>query len=345
MAKIDPALAPIAIFLENRIDLTERLFAGLHRNPEFAHSPITIYPLGPKIPGGPSRTARTVARELAPAHAVIVEQNAKDRCLEGRSRQLELHERSIFLHGATCASPALLSWFNTALDRYHGEERVMEISGLPLDTFGDARNSLGKCYFWREPCASVSATWRRAWQHFSHDGPALIAALKANPERLRTFTIDGYESGRNYRHTMRNLEPLCPGMPVDWETCWYASMVLAGGLTLYPDAALADTHENLGETVAPYEKMDLGRWGMLLVPPRKFPAEAAEDPEITRRLTKYCRAGKLWGATPEEKSEILAWERLRGVFFDDRIHERRPTSSRIAGFLRAMPAIFKKRVR
>ena len=49
------------------------------------------------------------------------------------TRLCETHGRVIVIEDDLIVSPAILAWFNTALDRYIDDERVMQISGHMFD--------------------------------------------------------------------------------------------------------------------------------------------------------------------------------------------------------------------
>ena len=91
------------------------------------------------------------------------------------------------------------------------------------------------------------ATWRRAWAKFRPDAAALVRDLAG---REREFNVEG---GYDY---LRQLRLNADGKLRTWAVLWYASIFLAGGLTLHPRRSLVRNigHDGTGTHSRPDER-------------------------------------------------------------------------------------------
>jgi GT2 family glycosyltransferase len=225
--------APIALFLYNRPDHARGVLDCLARDPLMAESPLTIFCDGPKRPEDNATVAgtRAVARELAPAHAAIVERDRNlglaGSIIAGVSALCDQYGRVIVLEDDLRPSPAALTWFNGALDRYADDERVMHVAGYMYPTGA----VLPETFFYREATCWGWATWARAWARFEPDARTLLSRVRRSG-RVRDFDIGGtcdYE---------RMLYLQWRGRVDSWAIRWYASVFLSHGLCLHPARAL-----------------------------------------------------------------------------------------------------------
>jgi GT2 family glycosyltransferase len=229
--------APIALFLYNRPDHARGVLECLARDPLIGESPVTVFCDGSRRPEDEARVAETraVARELAPAHAAIVERDRNlglaGSIIAGVDALCEEYGRVIVLEDDLRPSPAALTWFNSALDRYADDEQVMHVAGYMYPTGAE----LPEAFFYREATCWGWATWARAWARFEPDARVLLTRVRRSG-RVRDFDIGGtcdYE---------RMLYLQWRGRIDSWAIRWYASVFLAGGLCLHPARALVANH-------------------------------------------------------------------------------------------------------
>lgn len=265
--------APIALFLYNRPDHARGVLECLARDPLTAESPVTVYCDGPKRPEDEAKVAETraFARELAPAHAVIVERDRNlglaASIIAGVSAACDEHGRVIVLEDDLRLSPAALTWFNAALDRYAGDERVMHVSGYMYPTGAD----LPETFFYREASCWGWATWARAWDRFEPDARLLLTRIRRSG-RVRDFDIGGtYDYERMLYLQWR-------GRIDSWAIRWYASVFLARGLCLHPARPLVSNHGFDGSGVHYSNPSKSAKFMVDLSPtaPSSFPEEVVE---------------------------------------------------------------------
>jgi hypothetical protein len=222
--------APIALFVFNRKDHTERTVSALKRNLLAQDSDLFIFSDAANSP----ETARSVAavreyvRTIDGFKSVKIAEQKENRGLaasiiSGVTSICSERGRVIVMEDDLVTSPFFLQYMNYALDCYAEETRVAAISGfhppfnIPLpETFflQDA-----ECWGW--------ATWQRAWTMFNPDGRQLLSEL-TRKRLLRTFDQDG-----TYPY-VRMLEDQIAGRVSSWAIRWRASVILGEKLSLYP---------------------------------------------------------------------------------------------------------------
>lgn len=286
-----PAYAPIAIFLYNRPDHTERLFRSLSACPELAGSPVTVYCDGPRRDEdrAPVMQARAAARALAPAHAVFVERTENrglaGSLIAGVSEQCETHGCVIVLEDDLELAPCALAYFNEALRRYADEPRVMHIAGYMYPV--KAKAALPESFFYREISCWGWATWQSAWRHFNPDSAFLYRAVE-DSGRMAAF-----DAGiPDFFSTM--LRQQRDGMLDSWAIRWYASVFLAGGLALHPGRPVTKNNGHDGTGV---HCIKTRRFEVRLAKsvPSAWPGTIEEDPHVPGYIrhfrTKTLRGG------------------------------------------------------
>ena len=171
---------------------------------------------------------RNVVRELAPAHATIIERQANlglDRSVvAGVSELCQRHGRVIVLEDDLEVAPDFLRYMNAALDQYADDERVMQVSGyqFPVEIGGD-----NDAVFLPYTTSWGWATWARAWDHFDHSAPA-YAGLKGNVALRRAFDLDG--SFPYFRMLATNLKKPVPA----WDIVFYLTVFDRQARVLHP---------------------------------------------------------------------------------------------------------------
>jgi hypothetical protein len=287
--------APIAIFAYSRADHTRRLLRSLLANPLALQSPIVIYCDGPR--GAEDRAAvaqaRAAVRELAPAHARIVERGANlglaGSVITGVTELVEAHGEAIVLEDDLELSPVALDYFNDALARYRTEERVMHVSGYMYPV----RAQLPEAFFYREATCWGWATWARAWRRFEPDAARIrdrVLALGAQ----RAFDVEGSMIFFDM------LERQMRGDIDSWAIRWYGTLWMHGGLALHPARALVRNtgHDGTGVHRSVSFAFDVALGTQRV---RQFPDRAEESPEALRAILAYRQAGGaldwagLWG--------------------------------------------------
>lgn len=234
------ANAPIALFVYRRVDLLKSVLEALARCPEFSRSPFYVFSDGAKGPEGAADVA--AVREFLRVHKTdnmqIIEADANRglaaSIIRGVTELCERYGRVIVLEDDLVVSPHVLTWFNSALDAYSGNEEVMQVSGHVFGTPGVEKAGTG--FFAPLTTSWGWATWRRAWDRFD-PGARGWEALATDRSLRSRFDFDGC-----YPFS-KMLEKQMAGLVDSWAIRWYWSVFNAQGLVLFPPYSLV---QNLG---------------------------------------------------------------------------------------------------
>ena len=294
------AAAPIAIFVYKRAAHARRLLRSLAQNAPAARSPITIYCDGPRgaHEADAVREARAAVRELAPAHARIVERERNlglaGSIVAGVTETIGAHGSAIVLEDDLELSPAALDYFNAAHERYRDAERVMHVAGYMYPV----GRPLPEAFFYREATCYGWATWARAWRHFEPDAARIRAAVLERGARRR-FDVEGSID------FFGMLEAQIAGRVDSWAIRWYGSLWLQGGLALHPGQSLV---RNTGFDGSGEHSGASAAWDVELRvdPVTRFPALIEEHPGALAAMRAY-RRRVAWAQRLE--SAQRAWRR------------------------------------
>ena len=166
-------LAPIALFVYGRADLTRRTLDALAANPLADRSELIIFSDGPRKPDdGPKieavRNLVADVKGFARVEIVAAPTNLglAQSIKGGVTRVAGAFGRVIVLEDDIETSPHFLAYMNDGLDRYAGEARVAAVSGYhpPMDI------ALPETFFQRDAECWGWGTWQRAWSGFETDG-------------------------------------------------------------------------------------------------------------------------------------------------------------------------------
>jgi glycosyl transferase family 2 len=224
--------APIAIFVYNRPEHTERMVNSLRNNTGYDDAEITVYCDGPKNDNewGNVKATRQVIRNLLPK-ANIIESNKNkglaNSVINGVSEQCDKHGRVIVIEDDLILSPVALDYFNKNLNHYAEIEKVMHISAYMFPV----KQELPEAFFYREATCWGWATWKRAWVHFEHDANEILLKIKKSKSRYE-FNIEHsmFFSSLLRKHSQGQID--------SWAVRWYGSMFMLNGLSLHPGKSL-----------------------------------------------------------------------------------------------------------
>jgi len=235
------AIAPIALFAYNRPAHLQRTLYALQANTLARESMLYVFSDGPK--GSHDADAVRAVREIAGCaegfSKIVVQEREKNlglaqSVISGVTELANKHGRVIVLEDDLVVAPGFLSFMNQALERYHAEPRVMQISGYMFPVKDLSR--LNSTFFSRIPTSWGWATWNRAWNRLERDSSKLLAGLVDETQRT-AFNVDG--AYPYFEHLALQAE----GKLDVWGVRWYASMFAANGLCLYPSRSLV---QNIG---------------------------------------------------------------------------------------------------
>lgn len=236
--------APIALFVYNRPQHTERTIKFLKQNELAAESRLFIFSDGPKTADDEDKVNEV--RELIAkvdgfksVELIIQKDNLglANSIIQGVTKLNSTYGKVIVFEDDLISSPFTLTYFNEALDRYQNEGKVMHIGAYmyPLKEEG-----LAESFFYRAATSWGWATWNRAWKNFEPNIDVLMQQFDA--KKKNEFAIDNtmnfWKQMKDFKRRKNN----------SWAIRWYASIFLKGGLTLNPSHSLINNigHDGTG---------------------------------------------------------------------------------------------------
>jgi len=223
-------LAPIALFVYNRLQHLQQTVAALQGNELSRESELFIFSDAVKDKGDEEEVRRirkyiSAIDGFKSVTIVLREENfgLTKSIITGVTEIVNKYGKIIVLEDDLVISAFFLKFMNEALEFYEREERVISIHGYiyPVET-NDVQT-----FFIRGADCLGWATWKRGWALFEPDGRKLLDEL-----RRRRLTRE-FDIGGTYPYT-RMLESQIKGRLESWAVLWYASAFLKDRLTLYP---------------------------------------------------------------------------------------------------------------
>ena len=237
---MQPNLAPVVLFVYNRLVHLKKTISSLQKNFKAKDSLLFIFSDGPKnekdiylinkvrdylksIKGFQKVTIIGRKKNLGLANSIIT----------GVSEIVTKYNSVIVLEDDLVTSPYFLSFMNEALKTYQNDNKVASIHGYiyPINS-----KNLADYFFIKGADCWGWATWQRAWQHFEKDGKKLLKELQ-NKNLEKEFDFN------NSYPYVQMLKDQINFKNDSWAIRWYASAFLKNLLTLYPKKPLV---KNIG---------------------------------------------------------------------------------------------------
>ncbi len=224
-------MAPVALFVYNRLDNTKQTIEHLKRNAFAEETPLYIFSDG----GKDEKSWKAVNELRAYLHTItgfkevyVIERPEniylERNIIEGIAYVLQRHDRIIVLEDDICTSPVFLSYMNEALCKYENEKRVMHVTAFTnLDV-----PELGDTYFTRHMAGTGWATWGDRWTYFKH--------YPSREEALRGLTVEDIDE-LQFGGVFPCLKSL-DRVPIPWDICWKIVIYRQGGFCLSPTHTL-----------------------------------------------------------------------------------------------------------
>lgn len=284
-------LAPIALFVYNRPQHTERTVKFLKQNDLAADSRLFIFSDGAKSETDADKVAevREFIKKIDGFKSIeIVESKTNlglaNSVIAGVTRLNAAYGKVIVFEDDLISSPYTLTYFNEALNRYRDEEKVMHI-GAYMYVLAD--KTLPDSFFYRAATSWGWATWDRAWQHFEPNIDTLLKQF--NHQKKQAFSIEGT---MNFWKQMQDFKK---GKNNSWAIRWYASIFLKGGLTLNPSQSLVN---NIGHDGTGVHSGLNDIYNVIINPQpiKQFPTVLEENKAAYQAIKNFLanRKGSLW---------------------------------------------------
>ncbi len=232
--------APVALFAYARLDHLRRTVESLSQNSGAANSDLIVFSDAARNEtDAPAVNAvRDYLQQIDGFRSVdIIERDRNlglaGSIIDGVSRVLQTSPSVIVLEDDMVTSPHFLRFMNEGLARFESDDRVASIHGYVYPV----RDALPEAFFLPGGDCWGWATWRRAWSYFDEDGAGLLAALE------RQGLLDYFDYWGSFPY-VDMLKAQVRGEADSWAIRWYAALLLAGKLTLYPGRSLVDNIGN-----------------------------------------------------------------------------------------------------
>lgn len=228
-------LAPIVLFVYNRLWHTEKAVEALQKNILASDSDLIIFSDGFKDSQesrGGVLAVRDYLKTVNGFRSVRVVERDRNyglakSIIEGASEIINKFGKIIVLEDDMVSSRYFLQYMNEALDLYEGEDKVISIHGYIYPV----GKELPETFFIRGADCWGWATWKRGWDLFESDGQKLLDELVAK-NLTREFDFSG---SSQYTQMLRDQ---IAGKNNSWAIRWYASAFLKNKFTLYPGKSL-----------------------------------------------------------------------------------------------------------
>lgn len=219
-------LAPVAIFVYNRLDNTRAVIEALAQNTLAKETDVFVFSDGPKTDKQkPAVDAiRAYLKTIDGFKSLTVIERPTNfyierNIIDGVTEIINHFGRVIVLEDDGVTARSFLAFMNRALDFYEEHERVMHIATFTFIKFPVASN---RTFFttYSENTGGGWATWKNRWEKFywfKNEAEGLAALTE---EQKKIVELDGALS------CLDNLK----ANPIPWDICWNIAIVKNNGL-------------------------------------------------------------------------------------------------------------------
>ncbi len=244
-------LAPIVLFVYNRLSHTQQTIEALQKNELASESELFIYSDAAKTAQDiePVETVRSYINKIDGFKKITIIERDKNlglaaSIISGVTEIINQYGKVIVLEDDLVTSPYFLTFMNNALDSYKDEPKVMHVSGwnYPIDT-----QDLGDAFFWYTMNCWGWATWDDRWRYFKKDPDYLVKTW--SKKKIKAFNLGG-----NYKFWRQVLDNKS-GKISTWAVFWYASIFEQKGLCLNPSHSFVVNigHDGSGDNCGGYD--------------------------------------------------------------------------------------------
>jgi GR25 family glycosyltransferase involved in LPS biosynthesis len=226
-------VAPIALFVYNRLEHTRQTVVALQNNTFAEQSDLIIFSDASKseIQDDSVRKVRDYIHQINGFKSVTIVERSDNfglakSIINGVTSVVNDYGRVIVLEDDMVTSHNFLQFMNDGLNVYEKTEAVASIHGYvyPIDDLPETFFLKGAdCWGW--------ATWKDRWSMFEPNGTKLLSELKRKGDSRR-FDFNGA-----YLYSQM-LEDQIAGKNNSWAVRWHASTFLKNKYTLYPGKSL-----------------------------------------------------------------------------------------------------------
>jgi len=235
-------LAPIALFVYNRVETLQITIDTLLKNQQANQSRLYIFSDGPKnetAVDGVTKVRDFLKTITGFADIVILERDKNlglaHSIITGVTEMLQKYNSVIVLEDDLVLSPYFLKFMNDSLQMYANDEQVASVHAYLYPY----KKTMPETFFSPETDCLGWGTWTRAWKYFEADGTKLLKQL-VDRKLVYKFNING---SYNYYDMLRKQTQ---GKVSSWAVRWQAAALLLNKLTLNAGRSLVQ-HQHFGE--------------------------------------------------------------------------------------------------
>lgn len=248
-------LAPIVLFVYNRLEHTEKTINALKKNALAKESDLFIFSDGSRAREQDEKVCavRKYLKEISGFRSISVIERERNYGLAnsvimGVTEIINKYGKVIVLEDDIVCVPDFLEYMNNCLERYQSFSEVFSIAGYSY-LLEEQKKGVPDTYFLKIPTSWSWATWKDRWQYFdarARGYKRLIFNYKMRKEFNYDDTYNYYAMLKEQmrRETFISVPFITKHRNIDsWAIRWYWTIFRKGGLTLFPRDSFA---ENIG---------------------------------------------------------------------------------------------------
>lgn len=247
-------LAPIVLFVYNRIDHTKKTIEALQRNILANESELYIFSDGARTGDEEKvKEVRKYIKHISGFRNVQIKEREENwglakSVIAGTTEIIKKYNRVIVLEDDIICAPDFLKFMNWGLDKYQDEPKVFEVTGYSY-LIEEEKKGIRDTYFSHLPSSWSWGTWQNRWEHFDEYAAGyerLIWNLKLRKKFNYDNAYDYYTMlmSQMGRRSLASIKLWRKKKPIDsWAIRWYWAIFKHGGLTVHPKDSLI---ENIG---------------------------------------------------------------------------------------------------
>lgn len=282
-------LSPIALFVYNRPEHTQKTIEALLKNGLASQSELFIFsdaPKNEKAKEGVEKVRAFIKSISGFKNITILEREENfglaKSIIAGVTDIVNKYGRIIVLEDDLITSPYFLKYMNEALDMYEQEEKVISIHGYIYPV----KYQLPETFFIKGADCWGWATWKRGWDLFESDGLKLLNELRTK-NLTREFDLSGA-----YPYTQM-LQGQIRGLNNSWAIRWHASAFLKNKYTLYPGRSLI-TNAGLDNSGTHTGNVNILRGVLSITPIKLKRIDIKINPDNLNIIKKFLKSPKLF---------------------------------------------------
>jgi len=227
-------LAPVAIFVYNRLSNTRAVVEALQNNYLATETEVFVFSDGPKTEKNKEEVSqvRKYLKTVQGFKSFTIIEREKNYYIErniidGVTEIVNRFGKIIVLEDDGVSARNFLSFMNDALDFYQDKERVMHIATF---TFIKMPNDFRRTFFWSysENTGGGWGTWKNRWDKFQWFGSEHEALSVLSDEQKKRVELGGVTKSLGFLKLS----------PIPWDICWNIAINRNDGLSVNSPRAL-----------------------------------------------------------------------------------------------------------